>query len=465
MTTDMTIRTLPLFLTLLALPLTAQDAPEPAPAPTYDSDDLMLEGSLAELKDKGVAGDAAASRQVYMRYAVQGKMAQAKAWADRYIAQLEKLAEGGDVQAMLVLGTNYITGKDFVALDTAKAVTWLSRAAEAGNPSAAYILAELYRQQGDAEMSRQSYERAYDLYSKLAEREPDNAKTLYWLGYMQQNGEGTTAAPAAGIARLEKAAEMGSDWACTQLFKTYTQGIGTAKDMARAIRYARQLADSGKDGLMAFATALAYLKGDGVEKDEALGTHYLDLAANANIAEAICMKATRLKAAGKAEEAYALYAQGASMQHEQSLIEAALMLLYGDGIEKDESRGLAYLQTANNRLNSPRAPYELARYYESIGEDATADDWYVSASNAGLIEAMAKRGLMHLNPFSPAEWSPTAAYQWWKKGSDEGDPDCIFYRRLFLYGLVPLVLIIVFGLPLYTVNRLNKKAEKEEKKG
>ncbi len=451
----MSLRTLPLLLSMLALPLCAQDAA----APAYDSDNLQLEGNLAELKDKGEAGDAAASRQVYMRYAVQGHMEQAKAWAARYTEQLEKRAEGGDTQAMLLLGTNHLTGKELTPLDTAKAVTWLSRAAEAGDPTASYILADVYKQQGDAEMSKQSFERAYDQYSKLAAEHPDNAQYTYWLGYMQQNGEGTAPNPAAGIALLEKAAEMGNDWACTHLFKTYTQGLGTEKNPERALLYARKLADSGKDGLMAFATALAYLKGEGVAKDEALGEHYLDMAAQANLPDAICLKANRLKAAGKITEALALYTQAASMQHEEALIEAALMLLYGAaGVEKDEARGLSYLQTANTRLNSPRAPYELARYYESIGEDDVAADWYLTASNAGVIEAMAKRGLMHLNPFSAVEWNPTAAYQWWKKGSDEGDADCTLYRRLFLYGLVPLVLAIVFGLPIYTDSRLNKKA-------
>ncbi len=461
-----------LCLSLLSLPLLAQEntpsaAPVPAaaeaatPAPLYDSDDLELEGHLHELKTQADAGDAAAMRQLYMRYALRGHQEQAQAWSARYMEQLEAQAAGGDARTMLTLGINYLTGKELVKPDTAKAVTWLLRAAEAGEPSAAYILADVYAQQGDAEMSRQAYERAYAAYKKLAETQPENSNVIYWLGYMQQNGQGTKADAPSGIALLEKAADMGNPWAFSQLFKTYMQGIGINKDEARAIGYARRLADSGQDGLMAYATALAYLNGQGVEKDVALGEKYLDMAASANISDAIFLKGKRLAQAGKPAEALAFYTQAASMGQEDALIDAALMLLYGQGVEKDEARGLSYLQTANHRLGSVRAPYELARYYESIGEQSLADDWYISASDAGVIEAMARRGMLHLNPFSKVSWDPTAAFQWWRMGQDNGDAACTLRVRLFLYVFCPLVLLIVFGLPLLTVHYLKRRAEAE----
>ncbi len=452
-------RLLLLLALLLALPLGATNESAATPAPVYDSQDLELEGTLHELKTQAETGDAAAMRQLYLHYAARGHMEQARAWAALYVADMEKAAEGGNTRAMLMLGTNYVTGKDFVKPDTAKAVTWLLRAADAGEPSAAYILGELYARQGDTEQSHKAYERAYKAYAQLAEQQPENADALYCLGYMLQNGLGTKADGAAGIARLEQAAQLGNPWAVSQLFKTYSQGIGTAKDDTRAISYARQLADSGQDGLMAYATAIAYLNGQGVEKDEAIGTHYLEMAASANIPDAIFLKGLRLQQAGKPAEALACYTQAASMSQEDALIEAALMLLYGNGVEKDEARGLNYLQSANLRLGSPRATYELARYYESKGEQALADDWYISASDAGIVEAMARRGLLHLNPFSNVSWSPTDAYQWWRAGKDNGDKTCTLYLRLFLYAFCPLVLTIVFGLPLYTVRRLARKAQ------
>ncbi len=451
-----------LLIALLSQPLTTVADEQVPAAPVYDTQDLELEGALHELKSEAEAGNAASTRQVYLRYAVRGHMEQARSWAARYMEQLEKLAEGGDTRAMLTLGTNYITGKDFVQTDTARAVTWFLRAADAGEPAAAYILADIYAQQGDTEMSQAAYTRAYSAYAKLAEEQPGNANVLYWLGYMQQNGQGTQADAAAGIAKLEQAAEMGNAWAFSQLFKTYAQGIGTPRDEARAVSYAQRLADTGKDGLMAYATALAYLNGQGVEQNEATGEKYLDMAVAANIPDAIFLKGQRLQKAGKPAEALTYYTQAASMSQEDALIEAALMLLYGEGAEKDEARGLSYLQTAHYRQNSARATYELARYYESKGERELADDWYITASDAGIVEAMGRRGLLHLNPFSKVSWDPTAAYQWWRMGKDEGDPTCTLYYRLFLYVFCPLVLIIVFGLPIYTVSRLSRTANQDD---
>ncbi len=461
---------LPLLLALSPLPALAEgDALPPAPVTSaapdestpqlYESDDLELEGLLHEIKTAAEAGNPAACRQVYLCYAARGHKEQAQAWSARYIEQLTKKAEESNTQAMLILGTNYLTGKDFVKPDTAKAVTWLLRAADAGEPSASYLLADFYEQQGDTELSRQAYERSYAAYRQLAEQQPDNSELLYWLGYMQQNGIGTAADAQSGIVLLEKAAEMGNAWACSQLFKTYTLGIGTPKDQARAVSYAQKLADKDRDGLMAYATALAYLNGHGVEKDEERGEQYLDMAVAANIPDAIFLKGYRRKQAGRAAEALPYFTQAASMSQQDAMIELALMLLYGDGVEKDEARGLSYLQTATHRLNSPRAPYELARYYESIGEQSLADDWYVAASDAGIIEAMARRGLMHLNPFSNVSWDPTTAFQWWRTGAKEGDADCRLYKNLFIYAFCPLVLTIVFGLPLVTVRLLARTQE------
>lgn len=452
-----------MILALAAWPLAAQDAAEPQPAavPRYDSEDLQLEEKLNELKDKARAGDLAAAKQAYSRYALAGKAEQAKAWADYYTEQLTRQADSGDAKSMMLLATNYLNGRDYTERNLEKAVAWLNRAAEAGEPAAAYILGEIFTKQGNPGEAKGFYEKAYKAYSLLA---PDNPNALYWQGYMEQNGLGIGKNPESGVAKLQQAAANGNEWALAQLFKTYAQGIGVQADLKRAVGYARQLADTGKDGLMAWAVACAYLNGQGVEKDDATGAHYLDMAAKANISPAICMKGDRLLKEGKNEEAFNCYNQAASMGEPYAMTAAGRMLLYGTGTNKDEARGLNLLQTACDRYNSPDAPYELGRYYDSIDEPQLANSWYAVASERGVKEAMARRGMMHINPFSGMGWSPTQMYRWWKMGSNAGDPDCTLCLRLFLYGFIPLVLILSFGLPLFIINRLNKKAEQKEKR-
>lgn len=53
-------------------------------------------------------------------------------------------------------------------------------------------------------------------------------------------------------------------------------------------------------------------------------------------------------------------------------------------------------------------------------------------------------------------------YRWWKIGSDAGDATCSRYLNIFLWGVIPVLLIIVFGLPIIIVHILNKRARRQE---
>ena len=53
-------------------------------------------------------------------------------------------------------------------------------------------------------------------------------------------------------------------------------------------------------------------------------------------------------------------------------------------------------------------------------------------------------------------------YRWWRTGSDAGDATCSLYLNLFLFGFIPLVLLVSFGVPILVVHLLNKKAQAAE---
>lgn len=445
-----------LLLLLASLPLSAE-----SPALPFECSDSNLENELRDAKSQAEAGDRRSTREVYTRYALKGHTPQAKAWAEKYTEQLKREAEAGSGKAMLLLGSGYMTGKDYMAPDPAQAFTWLHRAADAGEASAAYILGQLYCEQGNTSESTAQYKRAYDLYKKGYEAAPEDAEALYWLGYMEQMGLGIPTDAAAGIAKLEKAADLGHSGACTQLFSTYIKGTGVAEDRAKAYFYAAKLADEKQDALMAYALAYAYLEGEGIPQDKTKGEHYLDIAARANLPDAVYAKAKRLMEAGSIREGLPFLQQAASMGQRDAVTELGRRSIFGEGIDKDAAAGLRYLETAANRLDAPQAAFYLGRYYDSIGEPALADTWYVTASNRGIAEAMARRGLLHIL-FSPAvSWSPTEAYRWWKKGAAAGDETCKRYVNLFLYVFTPLLVVLIFGVPALLAHRLNKKAEKK----
>lgn len=434
------------FLTLIsALPLAASP---------LVSDDAALEANLTELKADAESGNPGATRQVYLRYALKGHMEQARAWAQKFIVQLREKAEAGDAKAAWLVGRAYMTGDSYVKPDNAEAIRWFTIASEAGEPSAAYIIGELLTKAGNPADAKVAYARAYSLYKKQADA--GNAEALYWQGYMEQNGLGVPVQQAAGIEHMEQAAEQGSLPAAYQLFKTYTKGLGIPADDTKSFHYARLLADKGNDAQMAYVVADALLKGKGTPKNEPAALPYLEKAAEQNIPAAIYHVAWRKQEAGKHAEALADYRRAASMGHADAAVLAGTMMLYGKGVDKDEEIGLNYLRRASEQLRSPFAPYELAKYYDELGETKLADDYYITASDRGLAAAMARRGLLHLVPFSGLRWGPTETYRWWKEGSNAGDETCTLYLRLYLYVFIPLVLILVFGLPILLVRSLHK---------
>lgn len=436
----------------------------------FDSDNLELEGSLASLKDQAAQGDAEAARQLARRYALNGLLPQADSWATRYIEMLTAKAEGGDTRSMTLLAALYWRGDEFVEQNAEQAAHWLSRAADAGEASAAYLLGAQYTSLGDAQKAAEAYARAYRIYRSRFEADSKDAVSLYWLGYMEQAGQGTEQNAVSGLDKLEKAANLGSDWALTQLFKTYIQGIGVSPDKARAMGYAAKLVEKGQDPAMATLLARYYLNLDGernpqapADTSNADGRRYLDLAVAANQPEAIITKGTLLLQEGKAAEALPYFEQSASFGNSRAMTEAGRLLLQGtEGIEPDSEAALRHLLTAANRYRNPDAAALLADYYKGLGESELANHWVVLASDNGHAAAMLRRGLLHLSPFSGLEWDPTLCYQWWKLGADQGDSGCRTALNIFYYAFIPLMLVLLFGFPLYLNYRVRRKFAREE---
>lgn len=440
---------------LLSLPLMAAE-----PADSQPSHDTKIEDSISQLMLEAEKGDAYSQRQLYLRYALKGQREEAAAWADKLINSLTEKAHGGDTEAMWILARLFLKGDDVVPADAARSMDWFNRLSATGEPFAAFILGDLYTKQNNPEAAVSAYSKAYGIYSNRAASGDSDA--VYWQGYMLLHGLGCQADAAQGIALLEKAAAAGAQQAAYQLFAIYTKGTGTAADESKALAYATQLADQEKDARMAYVVADAYLKGKGTPVDETRGMKYLDQAVAARVPEALYHKAWLLQEQGQAEPALDAYRAAAQQGHADAAVKAGSMLLFGSGIEADPAEGLKILQYADSALESPLAPYELGRYYDSVDESALADEYYIAASDRGYPAAMARRGLLHLSPTAPVCWNPTATYHWWKTGADAGDPTCTLYLRLYLFGFVPLLLIILFCLPLYFVHHMVRKRQEEK---
>ncbi len=475
-----------LSLLLSYTPLVAQESAATAeqPAPQYNSDNAELEANLADLKAQAESGNPEAAKRVYSEYARNGRSThqQAEAWYHRWIQLTEERAEKGNVADLTHLGRLHLQGDLYLPVNPQKGVTLLSRACELGDPDAAILLARHFSSSSPAE-SKNFYTRAYELHKAIVDTieegkalTPEQQESLVILGTLEQEGLGTEKNPAAGIAHIEQA---DTPEAHLRLFQTYTFGIGVNVDMPKALSYAAKIADTAmvtplppnyKPGDMAWVLADAYLNGKyGVPVNIELGEKYLDFAVHENIADAIYCKAIRLLEAGNHAQAYRAFNHAASYMHPDARMHVALMQMHGaPGVEKSEEMAIEKLIKIANSYDQGqewyvgRAPYELALYYERIGQEDLADEWYRIASDRNVVEAMAHRGLSHIRPGSAMEWSPTLMYKWWKIGSNAGDATCSRYLNIFLWCVIPAILIFVFGLPILVVHILNKRAEKRE---
>lgn len=460
-----------LLLLLLAAPLLHAEETAPAPA-QYSCTDESMESNLAELKNQAEGGNAAAAAQVYAAYARNRHKVQAEAWFNRWLQLREEEAQAGNTDAMREVGTLYLRGDVYLAPNPQRAVTLLSQAAEAGDAAAAILLGEHFSKTAP-EDSKLFYAKAYNIYKAVAEADTnsndlqaDRRHALEMLGDMELSGIGTEQQTATGITHLEQA---GTPTALMRLFQVYVKGIGVDADMMKALSYAQQLADmnpkSPHTGQMAWVMADAYLNGKyGLEANPELGNKYLDIADTENIAPAIYCKALLQQKEGKNKQAFINFSRAASMGNPEAGMHAALIQLHGaEGVQKNEEMAIETLKRISDRCSVGnewyvgRAPYELALYYDRVGAKEQADLWYRIASDRNVVEAMARRGLCHIIPGGELEWSPTAMFKWWKIGSEAGDATCSRYLNIFIWGVVPCILLFVFGLPVLIVHILNKR--------
>ncbi len=406
-------------------------------------------------------------QQLSRRYAMHRITDQATLWHERYVQQLIKEAEAGRSKSMLQLAALYLRGSEFLPPSRSDTVAWLTRASSAGEPSAAYILADIHAHDKQAQLAEQSYRRSYELYSRLLDRPEQKADALYWLAIMELHGQGRQKDASKAIAHFTQSAELGSRVAFQRLFQCYTLGIGVAKDKQKALSYARELADKHDQPEMAFLLASSYLDGDGVPVDRALGELYLQRACELQLPAAYTRQGLEWMARGKSAEALELFHKAAQLGDGRALRElgayALLQAQTSNGGQQEtwQSQAVLYLTRAVE-LHDPVAAWMLAEYYQQLGEEGLANSYVVKASDGGLKEAMGARGLLHMLPHSNIAWNPTQAYQWWELGAEAGDTTATRYMNVFLYAIIPSVLFVAFLLPIlfmrFIVWRRKKRA-------
>ena len=158
---------------------------------------------------------------------------------------------------------------------TAQALEWLTKAAEAGQDCAQYMLGKIYR---DGQGTEKDIQKAVELFTVAAEQK--NSFAAFALGKLYLAGD--VALPknsAAALKWLTSAAELGNQSAQYRLGKLLLQGEDVPKDIETAVHWLTAAADQGNQYAQ-YALGKLYLLGKEVQKDRASAIKWFQLAAD-----------------------------------------------------------------------------------------------------------------------------------------------------------------------------------------
>lgn len=258
-------------------------------------------------------------------------------------------AKTGSVEAYAALGNMYARGIHF-AQDYEEAVRWYQLAADAGHPTATYMLAELY-----------------------------------------VDGRGVPTNQAIAIELIKKAAELNEPSAQSTLGSVYEVGAyGVTQDPTQALSWYFKAAHAG-NALAQMKVGAAYIEGEGIKRDIGKGVEYLTKAAAQNMLEAIRRLAVYNKSGidslpADKQQAFAWYLKGAELGDEVCEYQVGCSFLLGDGIEIDDTAAATWLLKAVDKGNADAmfavgVMHINGRHFDQNTE--TAKHWYQQAADKG----------------------------------------------------------------------------------
>jgi len=160
----------------------------------------------------------------------------------------------GDAQSQWYLGLNYFSGTDIVQ-DSARAVYWLTKAAEQGHVEAQSNLGWVYLMDENV----QDYVQAIYWTRKAAESGELGAQAT--LGHMYALGRGTEINHDAALYWFRLAAEANFRYAEFNMGTMYEGGLGVDINLEQALYWFTRSAVQGHpEGILAYERLLEYLE-------------------------------------------------------------------------------------------------------------------------------------------------------------------------------------------------------------
>lgn len=177
------------------------------------------------------------------------------------MSDLLKAAEGGDMNAHLVVSYRYLDGKDGAEKNPFLAMWHLKTAAEGGQVAAMTRMAFIYEAGEGVEKDRK---KALRYFLKAATAGDEAA--CHRLGMIYLEGDGAIKDYETAVKWFKVSADAGSIRTKKQLALMYQQGLGVTLDLTQSFKLYLESAMSG-DRESQLIVAAKYFSGLGVTKD------------------------------------------------------------------------------------------------------------------------------------------------------------------------------------------------------
>ncbi len=200
-----------------------------------------------------------------------------------------------------------------------------------------------------------------------------------------------------------KAAEEGNSYAMYKLGDAYLKGIGTDKNIEKAIAWIEKAAEVGNDNAM-FELGLIYYSGQEIERDYSKTLEYFVESAQAGNKMAM-YNVGRMYHQGSGVEvdgikAVEWYEKAAQKGTTKAMNQLAQMYYMGDIVKKDCKKAAEYYERSA-KMGNLKAMYNLAvLYHTGVGVEKDirkAMLWFIKAAKEGDTDSMYQLGVLFEN--------------------------------------------------------------------
>ncbi len=248
----------------------------------------------------------------------------------------QEAASLGSKKAMYELGSSYITGVG-QDIDINEGIKYLEKSAYRGNNNSMELLANIYSGSFGANPDQ---EKRFKWLNMAAKTTRTSGKTLYMLGELYEKGKGVKKNQSLAFKYYTKSASKNNRKAIIKLGEAYRYGIGVKQAPTKALRYYRLASSMGSNDA-ALEMVRTYECGIGKQINHTKALLWQNRALYRGSIKTLLDESKKLSSSNNSDdinESIRLLKKAVRLKSRKAMIYLGLAYLSGDIIKKDKKK-------------------------------------------------------------------------------------------------------------------------------